>query len=83
MAQYCTISSGVEVHAFDSETGKKQWQVRPYALGPVARSEYSNEVEFAIHSGNVVVYGKEAAGRYVEVLDTRTGQSMSSQIFRE
>ena len=78
VAQYCTISSGVEVHAFDAETGKKQLQVRPYALGPAKQSEYSNDVELAIHSGNVVVHGKEAAGRYVEVLDTRAGRSLSS-----
>ncbi|MEM9453283.1 MAG: hypothetical protein AAGF11_03835 [Myxococcota bacterium] len=71
--RYCAASSGAELVAVDPDTGARVRTIAVHTLGPIAHSEYFNEVELDERHGHLVVYGREAAGRYIEVIDPQTG----------
>ncbi len=81
VARYCTISSGARLLAFGADNGKQRWSTWLQAMGPVAHSEYFNEVQLREQHGHVVVYGNESQGRYVEVVDPATGRTLSNRRF--
>jgi hypothetical protein len=76
LAAYSRISSGCELIALDAETGALRWRSALTALGPVKHSKYRNEVQLDVISGQIVVYGYEASGRYIEVVDRETGRTL-------
>jgi PQQ-like domain len=79
VAHYCSISSGItRMLAFDAASGEQRWSRHPLALGPVEHSEYNNEVELREMHDHVVIFGKESAGNYVEVIDPATGATVSN-----
>ena len=73
IARYCAASSGAELVAVDPDSGSPVRTIAVHALGPIAHSEYFNEVELDERHGHLVVRGREAAGRYIEVIDPQTG----------
>lgn len=81
VAHYCAISSGTDLTVVDAQSGEIVRTVAVRALGPIAHSEYFNEVELDEHHGHVVVRGREAAGRYIEVIDPATGLARVSAVF--
>lgn len=76
---YCAISSGAVVTAFDGERGRVLWTTRLEALGDVAHSEYYNDLDVRAEDGKVIVSGWEAYGKYVEVLDAKTGEDLGNR----
>jgi len=83
VASYCPFSSGVQLFAFDPDTGSRMVTANVRGLGPIAHSEYFNEVELDELDGHVIVRGREAAGRYIEVVNPATGVSRVSLVFRD
>jgi hypothetical protein len=78
-ARFSDISTGCTLHAFDAQTGRERWAVPLVAAGPVAHSEYWNVVQARVIAGAPVVFGWEAAGRYIESRDPATGAMLSHQ----
>lgn len=76
---YCAISSGAVVTAFDADRGRLLWTRRLEALGDVAHSEYYNDLDVRAEDGLVIVSGWEAYGKYVEVLDAKTGEDLGNR----
>lgn len=76
-ARHSDISSGCTLHAFDVQTGREKWAVSLTGLGPISHSKYFNLVQTRMMSGRIVVFGWEAAGRYVESRDATTGAMIS------
>jgi hypothetical protein len=79
-ARHSDISSGCTVHALDVQTGREKWAVSLSGLGPIAHSKYFNLVQTRMLGGRIVVFGWEAAGRYIEARDTATGALVSHQL---
>ncbi len=84
VVDYCAISSGASVTAYDVARGRFLWTRALYALGPVSHSEYYNDVDVRVdgslgQNGAVVVSGWEAYGKYVEVLDPATGVDLGNR----
>lgn len=79
IAHYSVIASGVTIHALDLNSGRERWVTRAHGLGPVAHSKYANHVELAMVRGYLTAFGRESAGRYIEVFDPRSGQVLSTR----
>jgi len=79
-ARHGDISSGCTLHAFDVQTGREKWTVSLTGLGPIAHSKYFNLVEARMIGGRIVVFGWEAAGRYIEARDPATGAMLAHQL---
>ncbi|HJZ94559.1 MAG TPA: hypothetical protein VKE40_27080 [Gemmataceae bacterium] len=81
---YCTISSGCTVIAFDLKAKKKLWKTELKGLGPISHSKYRNLVRMDQVNGEVLaVYGQESAGRYVEFVELKTGKTVGNKVFKD
>jgi len=83
VAEFQSHSSGCAVSAYDLVTGEKVWNTALRGLGPIAHSKYGNRVCMEILNGFLVVLGHESAGRYIEVLSPKTGESVSQAILEK
>lgn len=79
IAHYSVIASGVTIHAVDLNSGQERWQTRAQGPGPIAHSKYANHVELAMVRGYLTVFGRESAGRYIELLDPKSGKLVSTR----
>lgn len=79
VARFCRIATGCNVEAIDFPSGRQLWAVALEGIGPTHHSKYRNGVNIEADRGRVIVFGNEAHGRYVEVLDARTGKQLGNQ----
>jgi len=79
-ARFGNISSGCTLHAFDAHTGRERWAVSLTGLGPIAHSKYFNLVQVRVIGGRPVVFGWEAAGKYIEERDATSGAMISHRL---
>jgi hypothetical protein len=81
---YCGISSGCTVVAFDLKARKKLWTTNLKGLGPISHSKYRNLVRMDQANGEVLaVYGQESSGRYVEFVELKTGKTVANKVFKD
>lgn len=79
LADLCDNATGVEIHAASIATGALRWSTRPFGIGPIAHSRWSNEVAVAIEGRYVRVWGEESRSiRYVSTLDRATGRELAT-----
>jgi hypothetical protein len=78
LATYNRTSSGCSLAAYSVGDGKQLWIVRLVAAGPVSHSKYFNRVQLRVIDGKPVIFGNEAATRYIEVRDPNTGAAVSN-----
>jgi outer membrane protein assembly factor BamB len=71
----CISDSGVQVIRLNPTTGKAAWQVRCAPLG-VTHSEYEHGAEVKVKGQRVKVTSRGSDGRFVEVLDLKSGQQL-------
>jgi len=76
-------SSGGEVVAVDLKTGDEIWQSPLKALGPIEHSAYLNRIVINANDEAVYIQGNESLGRYTEIKDTDTGQTIAHRIYKE
>ena len=79
-ALYARGATGCRVLALEVSSGSLVWDVSLEGLGSVGHSKYSNRVQLRAEEDQVFIYGKEAAGRYVEVLDSSDGQQRAHRV---
>lgn len=75
-ALYSRIATGCRLVGLDEETGAVRWSVQLKGLGDVSHSKYRNDVRLDVVRGQIVAYGAEASGRYVEVVEPMTGRTL-------
>ncbi len=80
-AEFTTSSSGCTVIASDLKTRKQLWAVPLEGLGPIAHKSYRNRVSLSIVYGVVNIYGWESGGKYLELLDLKTGKVLGHRVF--
>jgi uncharacterized protein (DUF1810 family) len=91
-ARFPTGDTGCTVFAYDLTTGKKVWEAKLSALGPVSHFAYRNQVTMELSSfaelgkegeGAIKIVGRESYGDYIEVLDRATGKVLAHKIYRQ
>jgi hypothetical protein len=79
VALYLRSATGCRVLAVDLASRERLWETRLKGLGSIGHSKYSNRVQMRMIGQWLVVFGREASGDYIEVLDPRNGQLISSE----
>lgn len=79
-ANYNYTASGGEIVAIDLSSGKEIWRHRIKGLGPIAHSVYSSRIILNVEKDEVVIYGSESYGRYIERIDRANGQIVNTEI---
>jgi hypothetical protein len=81
-ADYDQITSGCTIVAVNLKAGKELWKATLQGLGPIDHSKYRNRVWMEPVDDSVfAVYGHESAGRYVELVDWKTGKTFGHKVF--
>jgi hypothetical protein len=81
VADFHPLVTGCQVMAVDLTSGKQLWQTRLRGIGPVTHSRYNNLVNIETDGRVVIVRGNESSGRYVEILDTKTGKTVGHKVY--
>lgn len=81
LAEFHQMVTGCQVESFDLKTGKSVWKTPLRGLGPIAHSKYYNRVLMRLEGKTLVIYGKESAGQYREVLDPKSGKMLDNATF--
>jgi len=76
LSDYYPLRTGCAVIAFDLNTRKQLWRSHLIGVPCIGHSKYSNVVDMEFKDNLVVVYGWESAGRYIEKVDPKTGESV-------
>jgi hypothetical protein len=77
IAEFDPIAPGCQVAAIDLTEGKVVWRRELKGNLPVKNSKYSTDVNIAATDASIVIFRRESTGRYIEVLDGRTGKSVA------
>lgn len=81
-ADYNTLSYGCKLLAYDLQGGRELWRTELKAIGPVNHSKYRNQVWIEpLDEATVIVFGNEAAGQYVEIVDRNTGKTVGHKVY--
>jgi hypothetical protein len=76
-------ASGAHLIAVATETGAPRWSVNLAGIGPTGHGKYSNRVQLRVTNDEVIVFGEESAGRYVEARAVTDGHlAFSSRVPR-
>lgn len=78
VADFHYISTGCSIIAFDLKQRKQLWKTNLKGLELKGNDKYSNAVNLQYEKDQLIVYGKESAGRYIETLDPATGKTLSN-----
>lgn len=82
VALYAHGFTGCQVFALDGSTGQHLWDTQLEGLGSVGHGRYSNRVQMKIRDGQLLVFGDEASGRYIEGLDPASGRQLYHRLLR-
>jgi outer membrane protein assembly factor BamB len=82
IALYAENASGAELAAVDTKTGRLLFRAPLRGLGPGPHGKGRNRVQLHFVDPWVVVFGDESGGRYIEALDAKTGETVSSRKLR-
>ena len=78
---YPRSGSGCSVIAIDLKSGNQLWKKKLRGIGSVVHSSYFNSVAMHLDTGGIRVYGNESMGKYVEILDPTTGDTLVQKKF--
>jgi hypothetical protein len=81
LADYHPIASGCAVVAYDLKARRPLWRTHLQGIGPVKHSKYRNRVRIETDGRMLIVRGDESSGRYVEVLDVKSGRTVEIHRF--
>src|SRR5262249_2585399 len=79
LAEYLPTANGCVVAALDLDSGKRIWTNALLGVDAVDCPKYHNRVNIDVEGENVVVFGNETNGRYVEVLNAATGKLVTNR----
>jgi hypothetical protein len=81
-ACYDPVDSGCVMKALDLKSKSALWTTSLQALGPTSHNAYHNRVHIKLSGRNIVVYGEESFGKYIETVDAMTGKTIRSKVDR-
>jgi len=80
-AHFSPADCGCKVAAYDMSNGKQLWATDLKGVGDFDHSLWGNSVNIHLDEGVVYIAGEESSGKYLEVLDRRTGKTIAHRIF--
>jgi hypothetical protein len=81
-ADFNPNATGCAIVAHDLKDRKRLWRAELKGIGPVSHSKYFNDVRLEpVNNEVLAVYGKESFGRYVEIVDRKTGKTVGHKVF--
>jgi hypothetical protein len=72
-ADFSPNSSGCSIVAYHLQQGEL-WKTPLWGIVLLGQSMYSNRVNLKLDGDHLIVYGDESAGKYIELVDVRTGR---------
>lgn len=82
-ALYNYGTSGCTLLAYDLRAGKQLWERRLKGLRPITHEKYRNQVWIEpLDEATVIVFGNEAYGQYVEIVDRKTGKTVGHKVVK-
>ena len=72
--------SGCTINAYDLKAGKVLWKTCLWGIGVGSHSQYWNRLNLRIDSQHLIVFGNEAYGQYIELLDLSTGKTVGNRL---
>ncbi len=73
--------TGCEIVAYDLKNQKLLWRTKLRALGDIFHGKYFNRVNMSWEPhGLLVIYGEESAGRYIELVDSKSGNTVANRV---
>jgi hypothetical protein len=88
-ADYSHSGTGCALVAYDLIARKQMWKTDLEGIGPIDHSRYTNQVIVQMAPGSILaprtilVRGNEAAGKYIEYVDTKTHKTVGHKIFEK
>lgn len=73
VALYLRNLTGCRVLALDASSGNRLWETPLKGIGSIGHSKYANRVQMRFRDECLLIFGDEASGRYIEVLDPFSG----------
>lgn len=77
---FSPTSTGCDAIAYDLKQGQTIWTTHLWGVRVDAHSMYSNRVRLDVDDLYVIVFGNESAGRYIELLDPKTGKTVGQRL---
>ena len=71
---------GFAVIAYDLKGGRPLWKTDLWGVPVSTHSQYRNRINLEIDDRHMVVYGNESFGRYIELLDLKTGKTVGQRL---
>jgi outer membrane protein assembly factor BamB len=82
IALYADNAPGADIAAIDTKSGRLLFRVPLRGPGPLPHGRVRNRVQLHFVDPWVVVFGDESGGRYIDALDAKTGETVSSRKLR-
>jgi hypothetical protein len=79
-ADFQPSRTGCAVIAYDLAGGKQLWETRLWVVPVSAHSQYMNRINLEIDDRHLILYGNESFGRYLEILDLKTGKTVGQRL---
>ena len=78
-AEFSPYASGCSAVAYHLKRGEL-WKTPLWGIGPMGNSMYTNRVNMKLDGDYLIVYGDESAGRYIQLVDIRTGRIVGASV---
>jgi len=78
-ADFNLNSSGAIIRAYETASHSERWNTHPDVIGPVAHSKYGSALNIRIGGDQILICGEETAGKYVAVLDAKSGRILAAK----
>lgn len=75
-SNHLEAAPGCELIAWDLESGKQLWATSLKAVPAGPTSRYRNQINLKIQDDEIIVYGDESRGQYIEKVDLETGKTI-------
>ena len=79
-ADFIPRRHGCAVIAYDLKSEKLLWKTDLWGIEVDGHSKYLNLINLEIADRHLIVYGNESFGRYIELLDLKTGKTVGNRV---
>ncbi len=74
VAFYSRSATGCRVLALNASSGEVLWETPLQGIGSIGHSKYKNSVQIRMMDEYLVIFGWEASGKYIEILNPQDGR---------
>ena len=79
-SNHLEAAPGCELIAWDLKNAKQLWTTPLKAVPVGPTSQYRNQINLKIQDDEIIVYGDESRGQYIEKVDLETGKTIYHQL---